>query len=990
MAPTIEDSESPQISPEERGVAEVVPLLLEHPPTREEAGNGDDDGFIPIPRRRSISPTLLLSNNIRAVSPQLDTGTSFPRWFATTVEVETDEPAASDAVEIPEHDCLGRPSGREAKNGTKIPDVERPGRRSSNEAESGPKILDVHHLGRHASHKAGADVIRAVVDVPNSDGGVDSLVTRVERDASVAPLGRSESPTLPPLNIEHSFLANILEGVDPETRELIIKRAHVMRNLKVKTEDDSSSMVTTIVQADASQYRPALSTSVNRHVTFISDDSESDHARYTTAQKGKFRAIPSDEIPRQKRTGFWIEDDNDSHERMNAAFVESDRRFATGVQEREDAETARQLDAEFARDVLEGENRHQNDSTIGPVTTKVKTEDSPMVKSPKKSKSKSERPQMSSTLMSNIVREQSFVQPITRGRSTVGAPPASEQVSPGTYLGIRFGGPKRDRSESPSKGEAKRLRGGLATPEVEAGPRGGADSSNSEDSLDDTSSASSDASSRERLRKREKRKRYKKKKRQLLMASMVKLEAPPRWDGSPSVKVFEKWTYAITEYFNYNQLSRRARVITLPNFLSDKAAQWFMDHVSTDLTKWDFESIIRGMYDDLFPRNIKDILRNQFETAYQGSMKVRQWAQHIEKCRRRITDVSDKSLSRRFWDGANSYLKIKWTENGYTREFSNMEDLLEAAERYEAAEEQAKRERQKSSKQPSKQQETRQEPKQPKDESSTKPSNRESNRHTAASKPSSSKDKRRSKLSDKERDEHRAAGKCFECHQPGHLAKDCPSRTTARAPRVMLDAVDFPELEKKAKKKADITIGMMHLFAIEELPLYPSDEEAVYEVPPDELEIAVLAPSNRRKKTKEPEGGMDQLNELERNASVPKDIERRVPKGCVIEAKINGQAVRALVDTGSMGDFVSTTLVDQLKLPMDVLQKPLTLGMAVSGSRSNIQSSTTVEFECLDVKEPRRFDVVNLANYDVILGTPFLFQHKAIVGFNPTRFVCES
>ena len=62
----------------------------------------------------------------------------------------------------------------------------------------------------------------------------------------------------------------------------------------------------------------------------------------------------------------------------------------------------------------------------------------------------------------------------------------------------------------------------------------------------------------------------------------------------------------------------------------------------------------------------------------------------------------------------------------------------------------------------------------------------------------------------------------------------------------------------------------------------------------------------------------------------------------------------------------------------------------MSGSRGNLQNSATVRFKCHGVEEDRRFDVINIDGYDVILGTPFLFQHEAIVGFNPTRFTCGS
>ena len=50
----------------------------------------------------------------------------------------------------------------------------------------------------------------------------------------------------------------------------------------------------------------------------------------------------------------------------------------------------------------------------------------------------------------------------------------------------------------------------------------------------------------------------------------------------------------------------------------------------------------------------------------------------------------------------------------------------------------------------------------------------------------------------------------------------------------------------------------------------------------------------------------------------------------------------------------------------------------------------TVNFQYQGINEDRRFDVSNLDNYDVILGTPFIYQHEVLVGMNPTRIVVGS
>jgi hypothetical protein len=143
--------------------------------------------------------------------------------------------------------------------------------------------------------------------------------------------------------------------------------------------------------------------------------------------------------------------------------------------------------------------------------------------------------------------------------------------------------------------------------------------------------------------------------------------------------------------------------------------------------------------------------------------------------------------------------------------------------------------------------------------------------------------------------------------------------------------------------------------------------------------------SKRKSKTEEAKS-----ETVERTSMHVHDFKRIVPKPIVITVKINGQPVRALVDCGSEADFVSTTVVDQLRLKRDILAKPLNIRLAVHGSRSKTNASTTVNFQYQEIDEQHRFDVANLDNYDVILGTPFLYQHQVVVGFNPTRVVIGS
>jgi hypothetical protein len=131
--------------------------------------------------------------------------------------------------------------------------------------------------------------------------------------------------------------------------------------------------------------------------------------------------------------------------------------------------------------------------------------------------------------------------------------------------------------------------------------------------------------------------------------------------------------------------------------------------------------------------------------------------------------------------------------------------------------------------------------------------------------------------------------------------------------------------------------------------------------------------------------GLEIKEGLERTAGVPRDFTRKIPKPVVVEVEINGKRARALIDSGSLADFMSTTLADQLQVNKVALQKPLQLQLAVHGSRSKINFGATAAFRYQEINDNRSFDIANLDTYDIILGTPFLYQYQVMIGLNPTR-----
>ena len=84
---------------------------------------------------------------------------------------------------------------------------------------------------------------------------------------------------------------------------------------------------------------------------------------------------------------------------------------------------------------------------------------------------------------------------------------------------------------------------------------------------------------------------------------------------------------------------------------------------------------------------------------------------------------------------------------------------------------------------------------------------------------------------------------------------------------------------------------------------------------------------------------------LQCNAAVTHDFTCTIPHPVVVTVHVDGQPARALIDTGSLADFMSLTLTEQLRVKRLPLEKPLTIQLAVQGSRSKVNFGTKVWFQ---------------------------------------------
>ena len=76
-----------------------------------------------------------------------------------------------------------------------------------------------------------------------------------------------------------------------------------------------------------------------------------------------------------------------------------------------------------------------------------------------------------------------------------------------------------------------------------------------------------------------------------------------------------------------------------------------------------------------------------------------------------------------------------------------------------------------------------------------------------------------------------------------------------------------------------------------------------------------------------------------------------VPKLLVIVVQIKGHPAHALVDSGLLGDFMSSTIAQQLGIKKKELVSPVPVQLAVQVSRSHINFGATAKFEYQSIAE---------------------------------------
>jgi Retrotransposon gag protein len=111
-----------------------------------------------------------------------------------------------------------------------------------------------------------------------------------------------------------------------------------------------------------------------------------------------------------------------------------------------------------------------------------------------------------------------------------------------------------------------------------------------------------------------------------------------------------------------------------------------MTFVAPDPRKWSVDTVAQGLFNCCFSPMFRRQMHVSFSEFVQGKRTIQEYLCQLRSMAARLPDITKFQLLQRYWDGVNPYLRLKWTKNGYSPEFSELEELELAAERFENTE----------------------------------------------------------------------------------------------------------------------------------------------------------------------------------------------------------------------------------------------------------------------------------------------------------------
>ncbi|OCH83770.1 hypothetical protein OBBRIDRAFT_697230, partial [Obba rivulosa] len=144
---------------------------------------------------------------------------------------------------------------------------------------------------------------------------------------------------------------------------------------------------------------------------------------------------------------------------------------------------------------------------------------------------------------------------------------------------------------------------------------------------------------------------------------VLKPREPDAFNGTADVQAFHKFMQQITDYLDGYDIHPSRQAVTVSNFLTDKAYEFYVVMVSRNPRVWTLRQLFIELFNYCFPVDFRMKMRQKLRKCYQKDKSVLEFIHELESLFMMAGVLFEQEQVDKLWTGLNTYIqKGLWHE----------------------------------------------------------------------------------------------------------------------------------------------------------------------------------------------------------------------------------------------------------------------------------------------------------------------------------------